>query len=114
MLTGSPVLAGDWVADDVHLAFGGVAPKTITAPKTEALLRGQPWTEDNVTAALKTLAEDVWISPDAPGATICGRVQGQCGAVASRWLTCRPAGKTNHARSCDIECAYAPEVKPLH
>ncbi len=68
MLTGSFLSAGDWVADDVHLAFGGVAPKTITAPKTEALLRGQPWTEANVTAALKTLAEDVWISPDAPGA----------------------------------------------
>ena len=68
VLTGSFLSAGDWVADDVHLAFGGVAPKTITAPKTEALLRGQPWTEANVTAALKTLAEDVWISPDAPGA----------------------------------------------
>ena len=62
------------MADDVHLAFGGVAPKTITAPKTEALLRGQPWTEANVTAALKTLAEDVWISPDAPGAAASGFV----------------------------------------
>ena len=55
------------MADDVHLAFGGVAPKTITAPKTEALLRGQPWTEEKLTAALETLSEDVWISPDAPG-----------------------------------------------
>ncbi len=51
----------------MHLAFGGVAPKTITAPKTEALLRGQPWTEEKLTAALGTLSEDVWISPDAPG-----------------------------------------------
>ena len=55
------------MADDVHLAFGGVAPKTISAPKTEALLRGQPWTEEKLTAALGTLSEDVWISPDAPG-----------------------------------------------
>lgn len=59
--------AGDWVAGEVQLAFGGVAAKTITAPKTEALLVGKPWTEANLTAALVTLAEDVWISPNAPG-----------------------------------------------
>ena len=52
---------------EIQLAFGGVAAKTITAPKTEALLAGKPWTEANLTAALLTLSEDVWISPTAPG-----------------------------------------------
>lgn len=59
--------AGDWVVGEIHLAFGGVAAKTITAPRTESLLTGQPWSEASLSAALVTLAEDVWISPDAPG-----------------------------------------------
>jgi CO/xanthine dehydrogenase FAD-binding subunit len=60
--------AGVWEVQEVHLAFGGVAPKAITAPQTEALLKGKPWTEETLRAALGALAQDVCISPDAPGA----------------------------------------------
>jgi CO/xanthine dehydrogenase FAD-binding subunit len=59
--------AGAWVAEEVELAFGGVAPKAITAPKTEQVLQGKPWDEPLLKAALETLAEDVNITPNAPG-----------------------------------------------
>ena len=67
--------AGEWLVGQIQLAVGGVAAKTITAPKTEALLTGQPWSEANLTAALLTLAEDVWISPTAPGKPPTPRIQ---------------------------------------
>lgn len=55
------------MAEEVELAFGGVAPKAIMAPKTETALVGKPWDEALLSSALDTLAEDVNITPNAPG-----------------------------------------------
>lgn len=38
----SSIHAGAWLAEEVELAYGGVAPKAIMAPKTEAALTGKP------------------------------------------------------------------------
>lgn len=63
----------------MELAFGGVAPKAIMAPETEAALCGKAWnralsTEGSetagaalLTAAAQALAEDVNITANAPG-----------------------------------------------
>ena len=59
---------GAWVAEEVELAFGGVAPKAIMAPKTEQALQGKAWEQPLLQAALQTLAEDVNITANAPGA----------------------------------------------
>ena len=59
--------AGEWIAEDVKVAYGGVAPKTIMAPKVQAALKGQPWTGDTLKAALEAVAQDVNITPNAPG-----------------------------------------------
>jgi CO dehydrogenase flavoprotein C-terminal domain len=70
--------AGTWVAEEVELAFGGVAPKAIMAPKTEQALQGKVWDEPLLRAALETLAEDINITPNAPGACVSmhGRKRG--------------------------------------
>ncbi len=46
---------------EVRLAFGGMAATPVRAAKAEAALVGQPWTEDNVDAAVKAI--DTELSP---------------------------------------------------
>ena len=60
--------AGEWIAEDVKVAYGGVAPKTIMAAKVQAAIKGQPWTGDTLKKALEAVAEDVNITANAPGA----------------------------------------------
>ncbi len=63
-------VAGDWKADEVALAFGGVAPVTVMAPEAAAALTGHPWTEQTLRVAVAALARDIAIAPDAPGAAL--------------------------------------------
>jgi len=58
---------GEWIAEEVKIAYGGVAPKTIMAPKVHAALKGQPWTGETLNNALEAVAQDVNITPNAPG-----------------------------------------------
>lgn len=60
-------LAGAWVGEEVELAFGGVAAKTIKAPLTEQALTGVSWDQKALSAALQKLQQDVNITADAPG-----------------------------------------------
>ncbi|MFC4260894.1 xanthine dehydrogenase small subunit [Marinobacter lacisalsi] len=48
----------DGVVADCRLAFGGMAATPARAPKAEAALKGQPWNDDSVTAAITALAND--------------------------------------------------------
>ena len=58
---------GVWTIVEASLAYGGVAPKTVMALKTTAALEGKPLTHDTLQNALKAVAEDIYITPDAPG-----------------------------------------------
>jgi xanthine dehydrogenase small subunit len=49
---------GDGVVKEARIAFGGMAGIPARAPRCEAALTGQAWTEDNVEAAARALAED--------------------------------------------------------
>jgi xanthine dehydrogenase small subunit len=46
------------VVADCRLAFGGMAATPARAAKAEAALKGQPWNDDSVTAAIAALADD--------------------------------------------------------
>lgn len=65
--TWSVDVAGDWVAEEVSIAYGGVAAKTVMAPRVQAALQGQPWTGVTLDKALAAVAEDINIAPNAPG-----------------------------------------------
>jgi xanthine dehydrogenase/oxidase len=56
-----------WEIREAHIAYGGVAPVTIMARKTEEALRGQLLNQDTLTAALAALKQDVFVTPGAPG-----------------------------------------------
>ena len=64
------------------LAFGGVAPKTVMAPRAAAALVGRPWTEATLREAVAALAGDIVIAPDAPGAVLVIAEQGRQPSVA--------------------------------
>ena len=53
----SITLEGERVGD-LRIAFGGMAATVRRAPRAEAAVRGQPWTEATARAAMAALAED--------------------------------------------------------
>jgi xanthine dehydrogenase/oxidase len=60
----------DWEVEDAAFAFGGVAAKSIMAPRIAAALKGRPLGAETLRLALAAVAEDVAISPDAPGGMV--------------------------------------------
>lgn len=56
-----------WVISEAHIAYGGVAPKTIMAARTQEALINKPLTDETLQTALKAVAKDVNITANAPG-----------------------------------------------
>lgn len=54
----------------INLAFGGMAPTTVSAPKTSQALVGLPWNKETLEKAFDNLMEDLPLAPDAPGGMI--------------------------------------------
>lgn len=63
----APTAEGVWVVEDAGLGFGGMAPTTVAAPKTEAFLKGKVWSEATVRAAMAVLREDLPLPANVPG-----------------------------------------------
>lgn len=61
---------GGWVVRDAHISYGGVAPKTISAPATIAALVGGVWGQQLLQKALEAVARDVAIDANAPGGMV--------------------------------------------
>jgi xanthine dehydrogenase/oxidase len=59
-----------WTFEEVSIAYGGVAPLTISAPKTAAALVGQPLDQSCLKSALLAVSEDVNMAPTAPGGMV--------------------------------------------
>ncbi|XP_076033762.1 xanthine dehydrogenase rosy [Oratosquilla oratoria] len=62
--------SGTHVVRDLALAFGGMAPTTVMAPKTQEALLGKSWDEDLMDKATPLLLEDLPLAPSAPGGMI--------------------------------------------
>lgn len=61
------------IIDSISFGIGGMAPSVVTAPITQARLRGLPWNRDTLEIAYKSLLEDLPLDPDAPGGMITYR-----------------------------------------
>lgn len=60
----------NWKISDVSIVFGGVAPVSLIASRTESALIGKIWDRTLLQNTLKILAEDAPLSEDAPGGMI--------------------------------------------
>ncbi|KAJ7517365.1 hypothetical protein O6H91_21G020900 [Diphasiastrum complanatum] len=63
-------LHGTWMISEASLAFGGVAPVSLSAPTTETFLKGKPWNQLTLEGALIKLREEVLIADNAPGGMV--------------------------------------------
>jgi xanthine dehydrogenase small subunit len=74
---------------DARFAFGGLAGTVQRARQAEAAVRGQPWTEPTVRAAMAALAQDFQPLTDLRGSA--GYRQRSAQALLHRfWLETRP------------------------
>ncbi|XP_067010051.2 xanthine dehydrogenase [Anabrus simplex] len=58
------------IIQNIALAFGGMAPTTVLARKTQEKLIGRKWNEEMLEEAYAFLMEDLPLSPSAPGGMI--------------------------------------------
>lgn len=58
---------GRWVIEEAGFGFGGMAPTTVAAQKTEAFLRGKDWAVSTIRAASQVLREDLPLPATVPG-----------------------------------------------
>ncbi|KAL6770287.1 XDH1 [Auxenochlorella protothecoides x Auxenochlorella symbiontica] len=98
---------GAWVVADASLAFGGVAAKSIMAPRAAAALVGQPLDPAAVQRALAAVREEVVIAPSAPG----GMVEFRQSLVSS--FLFKAIVHAAHALAEDVE-AYASAFPPSY
>ena len=59
-----------WLVEDVAIAYGGVAPCTVTAKDTAAFLVGKPWTQDTLRRALDLVSQEIKVGEEAPGGMV--------------------------------------------
>lgn len=102
-----PSITGAWVVADASLAFGGVAAKSIMAPRAAAALVGQPLDPAAVQRALAAVREEVVIAPSAPG----GMVEFRQSLVSS--FLFKAIVHAAHALAEDVE-AYASAFPPSY
>lgn len=61
---------GKWKVSDASVVFGGVAPVTLSALKTECFLLGKSWDTELLQGALEKLSEDISLPENVPGGMV--------------------------------------------
>lgn len=61
------------IVESIDMAFGGMAPTTVMAPKTSSLLANTAWSKEIVEAVVDSLCKELPLSPGAPGGMIAYR-----------------------------------------
>ncbi|XP_034113366.1 xanthine dehydrogenase [Drosophila albomicans] len=64
---------GSNVVQRIHMAFGGMAPTTVLAPKSSELMVGQRWNQELVERVSESLCEELPLAASAPGGMIAYR-----------------------------------------
>lgn len=59
-----------WIVSDASLAYGGVAPLSISAAKTKEFLIAKTWNAELLHSALKVLENDIVLKENAPGGMV--------------------------------------------
>ncbi|XP_065866854.1 xanthine dehydrogenase 1-like isoform X2 [Euphorbia lathyris] len=60
----------EWIVSDAAIAYGGVAPLSLSAIKTKEFLIGKNWNQELLLGALKVLETNILIKEDAPGGMV--------------------------------------------
>ncbi|KAL7552747.1 hypothetical protein ACHAWF_015983 [Thalassiosira exigua] len=79
---------GSWIVEDVCLAFGGMAPKTVAAKETAEAMMGRPFEEETFAKARVAMMEELALPEDVPGGQSQYRLALACGFLHKMWLHC--------------------------
>ncbi|KAL9183361.1 hypothetical protein ACHAXT_005148 [Thalassiosira profunda] len=77
-----------WMIEDVAIAFGGMAPKTVMARKTMEALAGKPFVDATFVEARSVLQEEFAMPDDVPGGQAQYRVTLACSFLYKFYLHC--------------------------
>lgn len=90
--------------DQISLAYGGMAPTSILAPKTQELLLDQKWTDHStLNAAIDSLHTEMHLPYDVPGAMAQYRATLACSLFLRFWHESLPdLGLETHEKEVDM------------
>lgn len=103
-----------WVVSDASIAYGGVAPLSLSATKTKDYLIAKTWNNELLQGALKVLEKDILIKEDAPG----GMVEFRRSLTLSfffkffLWVSHQMEGKSSFTES--VSLSHLSAVQSFH
>lgn len=103
-----------WVVSDASIAYGGVAPLSLSATKTKDYLIAKTWNNELLQGALKVLEKDILIKEDAPG----GMVEFRRSLTLSfffkffLWVSRQMEGKSSFTES--VSLSHLSAVQSFH
>uniref|UniRef100_A0A1B6KEG1 FAD-binding PCMH-type domain-containing protein n=1 Tax=Graphocephala atropunctata TaxID=36148 RepID=A0A1B6KEG1_9HEMI len=67
------ILGDNTCVSEMKMAFGGMAPTTVMAPKTSVALVNKPWISETIDGVFPVLMEELPLDPGAPGGMVSYR-----------------------------------------
>jgi xanthine dehydrogenase/oxidase len=77
-----------WIIDDISIAFGGMAPKTVMASKTMEALAGKKFEDSSFTEARAVMQNEFRMPEDVPGGQAEYRLTLACSFLHKFYLHC--------------------------
>ncbi|KAE8682949.1 Xanthine dehydrogenase 1 [Hibiscus syriacus] len=103
-----------WIVSDASVAYGGVAPLSLSAIKKKEFLIGKEWSMNVLQGALNVLRADIVLKEDAPG----GMVEFRRSLTLSfffkffLWVSHQIEGKKSIKES--VPLSHLSAIKPFH
>ncbi|KAI4895470.1 hypothetical protein NFI96_023969, partial [Prochilodus magdalenae] len=105
---------GSNIVQQIKLSYGGMAPTTVLASSTCDLLVGRKWDEELMEDACSSLAEEMTLSPSAPGGMVTYRCTLTISLFFKFYLTVQHKLAQTHLSVEDVRPDYASALELFH
>ncbi|XP_072545990.1 xanthine dehydrogenase/oxidase [Salminus brasiliensis] len=102
------------VVQDIQLSYGGMAPTTVLTTATCNRLIGRPWGKKLMEDACSFLAEEMMLSPSAPGGMVAYRRTLTISLFFKFYLTVLHKLAQEHLSDEDVRSDYASAIELFH
>ncbi|KAL6478496.1 hypothetical protein MHYP_G00143310 [Metynnis hypsauchen] len=102
---------GSNIVQDIELSYGGMAPTTVLATATCSRLIGRRWGEELMEDACSSLAEEMTLSPSAPGGMVTYRRTLTISLFFKFYLTVQHKLAQMHLSVEDVKPNYASAIE---
>ncbi|XP_036419585.1 xanthine dehydrogenase/oxidase isoform X2 [Colossoma macropomum] len=105
---------GSNIIQDIQLSYGGMAPTTVLTTATCNRLIGRRWGEELMEDACSSLAEEMTLSPSAPGGMVTYRRALTISLFFKFYLTVQQKLAQMHLSVEDVKPNYASAIELFH